>query len=835
MSSLFIGLGGAGISSVAEFAKKAMDRNSNQGNEFVYIDTDIYMSNKYPFIGGDFLSLSGSMTPYQVCRRAEMLAADSHSSENERKHYQHFLRWYDTHNPQLFCNHPLNISSDVVPMFARAMLFMDYNRIKRQIRSKLFYVDIDGSLKPRDVFVVSGTCGGTGNGILIDILYMLCEIQNAQSQQFPVNLLLVMPEGYIHGLRGPVDILYEKYCLNAYALFDEINACLKDYYGFLGEDAEHHAGMQWNKYRCLEADPPIQFRVFDNAFLFDSISFLGGNMTFQDVAEYVADFLFILKVGSQANGALNTHISNEVRNEKFNSAGAPFIKAFAATGMFVAQTWEELTRKYVHDKFLYQMLHYGFGGSDEKMIEYTMTSLDDMVFRSHMDEIVKNKDGRLKDLLTTLLNDCSRDQFKAIVGNINRLREASGQKVDMRDVFAPCNNQAIPVEMERDIQELLREVCQMTYSCCAEWSIKYSLGHALMLAKWMQDWAQQHYKFLCERFVNMEIATLLILGKQRIIRDCETLFHEYVLCLLFNNLSQDYLVHCIENLSAALRENGGFDDRIDRGWEEQFTRYVFLLKDDRSKLLLPSLDHLIDGVHLARGNDIEQKYAVLVQQSENGEAPQLDYNLGYNRLLYTYKQKCLEAIEAENSTWEMCFDMNTEPNNFAKNVRKAFEAFAKQVEIVATEISQDNSLSMPFSQLILSNEERDLLVRQLTSFSDVNLNRMARPYHSPSIGIYIADFYNMPWLQNFLINNNPQLGQYAVNNNTMLDRIVKLNIEFGYSPDDYRYYYDRYKVEFDRCLQSPERYRHHQPFIDKRFMTERRPGETLADMFERTS
>ena len=828
MNSLLIGLGGAGIASVATYAKMVQG-NANQNDEFLYLDTEEYLVKHFPTMGNDFVLLGGGrMSLHMLVQREryELTVPD----ESRNMQAQHFFSWFDENAPDNRSCVPLNIGSGANRMAARTMLFCDYNNVKHRIANKLIYVDENGNHQIRTVFVVSGTCGGTGSGIVIDILYLIQEICHGQQiTQHPfINLLLIMPEGYICELR-PQDVRYSKYLLNAYALFDELNACLKDH----NHGGNNNAGMQMNKYRCCRNDvQPFQFEVFHNAILFDSVGNHGEPMSREQCSKNVANFLFALELYPM----LSIHICTMLRPMMFGSANEKYIKGFAATGMYVAQTWEELTRKYVKEKFMYQMLHYGFGGSDEKMIENTMISLDDMVFRSHMDGIVKkHKDGSLKDLLTTLLNDCSRDQFKAIVGNINRLRKTSGQQVDMRDVFAPCNNQAIPVEMERDIQELLRKVCQMTYSCCAEWTIKYSLGHALMLAKRMQVWSQQHYKYLCERFAQMELATspLLILGKQRIIRDSETMIHEYVLCLLFKNLSQDYLVHCIENLSAALGKNGCFEDIIDRNWEIDFTKHVFYLKNDSTKLVLPSLDHLIDGVHLAGGNDIERKYAELVQQSESGEARQLRYNLGNDHLLYTYKQKCLEVIAAENGTWKKCFDMNVEPNNFAQNVRKAFETYAQIVKQKAEELANAPVLSKPFSDVYLSADEhqKHILINKLNSFDSISLSTQ---YHlqRPSMTLYLADFNNMPVLQGALGMVQPAMNNHFVQSTYQSDRIVKLNVEFGYSPDDYRYY-DLYKNEFDRCLQTPERYRHHQPFIDKRFMTDRKPGETLADMFFR--
>ena len=246
MNSLYIGLGGTGISAVAEFAKRAKDRNLNQGNEFVYIDTDEYVLREYPSISEDLLLLSKNTSPERVYEEALMLLAEPYASESEKRSYKKFLQWFDADNPQMRTIPPHDTGSDGVPMLARTMLFANYQKVKHLIRNKLMYMDDNGQYKFRDVYVVLGTCGGTGSGILIDLLYLLGEIAREAFggggwQPF-VNLLLVMPEGYIRKLNG-ADVRYRNYRLNAYALFDEINACLKDYYGFQGDD-QPNAGLR---------------------------------------------------------------------------------------------------------------------------------------------------------------------------------------------------------------------------------------------------------------------------------------------------------------------------------------------------------------------------------------------------------------------------------------------------------------------------------------------------------------------------------------------------------------------------------------------------------------
>ena len=57
MNSLFIGLGGAGCSAVAEYAKMLRNAGIDSNDSFMYFDTDRSIVDNYPIIGNDFVHL----------------------------------------------------------------------------------------------------------------------------------------------------------------------------------------------------------------------------------------------------------------------------------------------------------------------------------------------------------------------------------------------------------------------------------------------------------------------------------------------------------------------------------------------------------------------------------------------------------------------------------------------------------------------------------------------------------------------------------------------------------------------------------------------------------
>jgi len=851
MNSLFIGLGGAGVYSVAEFAEKIRNYGSNQGNSFVYLDTDEKSLADFPFIRQDFIQLSGKdrnkgfSIENLIINSTRLASSPDIPAEIKKKHKQ-FLEWFDQ---DVVSSKELNKGAEGIRMLSRAILFADYSIIKQRIAQRMIYIDpADGQQKIRKIYVVSGTCGGTGSGIVIDILYMLNEIrrsQNLMAPQLPINLLLVMPQGYIMGTKD-TSSLFETYRLNAYALIDELNACLKDYYGYCPDSS--NAGMQMNKYRCCDNEvPPFQFDVFQNAFLFDSVTADGFDMSHEQRSENVANFLFTLEVGSQANAALDMHISNHIRTEKFNSAGAPFIKGFAATGMYVAQTWEELTRKYVRDKFMYQMLHYGFVG--DGFVEDSVLRADTAVFLYRIHEIVDKAkmpiDGdSINNLLSKIL---ARYGYEDLSEVLSRVKSSLAQKTQsVEAIFVNCNDEDAVRSLSKAVDSLLEAVRAETYRSCQDWVKRYNLRHALQLVQKLDSFNDSMYKSKIMDISEARIEKHFFKRTDRRREECFSQFEEYVWYLVCRNLSNEengYLDECKRCLTAAINEINLLEYKWEGAkveeWESNYIKYLNDLSKDNTRSVWPSLDNLYNEREscLVRNNDVERDYALLVRQATDGRTPELKFDLNQDKLLYTYKHRCFEDLASKNANWENFFVIGEGPSLFARNMKVAFEAFAEEVKKVGLELSKSNVLSKPFSQLALSAAEQGTITLTIDAFNRITVATQYQMDGAPSMEVVVADFNNMPWLQTALFPAwNNMLDRTLAQDDTMSDRIIKLYVEFGHALDDYRYYYDVYRPYFMGLYDSmsrSSRTRHHQPFIDKRFLTHRKPGESLAEMFAR--
>ena len=851
MNSFFIGLGGAGCSAVAEFAQKIRNHGSNQNNEFLYLDTDGGICDAYPFLknNDDFHDLGGSIRQrghsiQNIITNAIEIATSPDKSEVQKRKFIRFLQWYDQ---SIESKEELTKGAEGIRMMSRAMLFANYTDIQRKITRKMTYRDEnDGQLKTRKIYVVSGTCGGTGSGCVIDILYMLNKIRGNQDEratELPINLLLVMPQVYINGIPDNSP-LFASYRTNAYAIVDEINALLKNYYGYFnpGTDEQHdahgnttytisnqRAGMKMGEISCTDDGRPLQFTVFQNAFLFDSVTHQGYPMSHKQRSENVANFLFAIEVGTQASATLDTNISNHVRTAKYHSADASFINAFAASGMYVAQSWEELTRKFVRDKFLFQILRYGFVGSDSD-VSAAVLAADNKSFGGALDSIMStyksDPASGIKVCLTKVLASYGYDGLGTVMENIKTAVITMGKRPSVDKVFADSNSHNEVKELARAVEQLLKSVKEKTYSTCEQWIEKYNLSHALKLAQRIDAAYDEEYKRLIPQITDYTIERYSFRRDEKRRADCAKLFEEYVKYLVYRNLSNEddgYLDDCKKCIEKAIKAIAFKEHRMDGlkvdEWEVNFIKYLNSLKNDSTRSIWPSLDELYDSGNacLVKDNSLETDYARLVAQT--GDGPDLTYNLNEAHLLYTYKKKCIDEIEKSDHQWHDLFDISKGSDVFASNVKVAFERFEKEAKKTGDEISNDSTLKKPFASIRFNEDDQTKLANTIEAFNHVSLATQYQMQDQQNVSIYVGDFNQLAWLNAKLFPQGyDEMIKSKAQDDQTTDRIFKLYVEFGHPFDDYRYFKDVYKPFFETFYkENKNKARHHQPFIDKRF------------------
>lgn len=212
MSNLYIGLGGTGIKA----AKAIYERNRSAGNSshherYVLIDTDIKYTTILPdALRGCFIEI-GLESPSQIKARA---------LQSPLKRW--FVGWYDWYDRSF----PLNEGSGAERIYGRIGLFGRYDEIYQRL--SVIISQSAAELHPEEslkVFVITGSCGGTGSAIVLDVLYMINTILKSGAVPNAVRcnhvfLLVSMPEVWIE--HSKPDFLQHKYISNAVAFFTEL-------------------------------------------------------------------------------------------------------------------------------------------------------------------------------------------------------------------------------------------------------------------------------------------------------------------------------------------------------------------------------------------------------------------------------------------------------------------------------------------------------------------------------------------------------------------------------------------------------------------------------------
>lgn len=220
MSSLYIGLGGAGIDAVkAVYERNRLNGDYCNKDNYLLVDTDTHSKQDLPeILQGAFIGI-GSKSPAQI--KEEVL----NSPQKEC-----FLSWYDYFE----YNHPLNDGSGTVRPYGRIGLLSKYDEI--YIRLSSILQELEHSLAAYElvhVFVFTGSCGGTGSAITMDVLYMIRTIMMSGvihdiEKCNNISLLVAMPQLWISMVGKNYELynpnLEYKFTSNAVAFFTELQA-----------------------------------------------------------------------------------------------------------------------------------------------------------------------------------------------------------------------------------------------------------------------------------------------------------------------------------------------------------------------------------------------------------------------------------------------------------------------------------------------------------------------------------------------------------------------------------------------------------------------------------
>ncbi|MDD4148684.1 MAG: tubulin-like doman-containing protein [Bacteroidales bacterium] len=436
MANLFIALGGTGYKSVSKLQEYcenyASAKGGNDSNYYLYVDTDETSINPVIKKQNTF-----------VIDLSKFKVVDYYKTVEQKKQIN---IWFDGENisiPQV----DLKAGAKGIRQLTR-MGFYLHPGAKDVITRLLdgFIIDNQLAIKNNDnnlnslkIYVVSGTAGGTGSGILYDFLYTMWRYyidDKGMNGNLDVCGVLLMPNLF---LKVNDKDLVNKYKLNGYAFIQETNALVK-----IGQQT--HLPDQFFNYfngEVSSKSPSTAWQPFQKAILIDDLN-INFQFTQRYLYETISEFLFSFTLGRDVYGDDNIVDGNNAKiQELLDSA--------------LTNTAPDLNREYINYFGSYGILV--IKSANEYFARYTKARLKE----DTLDSVIGTLDDFSEDLyqeiqvyIEKLYNDFER---KAII--IPPKGSSKEEKLELANVLKLLDfNKKFPEAKEPKIKEFLSQLSE---------------------------------------------------------------------------------------------------------------------------------------------------------------------------------------------------------------------------------------------------------------------------------------------------------------------------------------------------------------------------------------
>lgn len=352
MKTYFIGLGGCGLQTVAELAKRLRrEENFEKDYAFTYIDTDGYTRdsiNKEGIVipSLDFIDM-GNTVPMAIYRESERT---QHSNADAKR----FMEWAITQEPghMVFPNYPLTDGATAQRMVGRTGIYNFYNDVRNELVGKINrFRDVqvnESGRRDLDIWVIASSCGGTGSSMIMDVLYLVNQIGSTIVNGEPnVKLVLYMPQTFVD-LNGT----NPNHKLNAYACLEEIN--------YFRSNFEEGKPLTFEPFavRPLPAGTdPISFPLYHFLIPVCAENNFGSKMRVEQFYPTVAEMIYYLNMDGareKVKGLLS-NILEEIAKQRTKGTTSQMI----GYGYRAIKKANKELKEYLTRRALYEVVSYG--------------------------------------------------------------------------------------------------------------------------------------------------------------------------------------------------------------------------------------------------------------------------------------------------------------------------------------------------------------------------------------------------------------------------------------------------------------------------------------------
>jgi len=852
MNCLFIGLGGAGSYAVATLHKMFHDYYAFEkanpdikkdyldmlDDEYLYIDTDesVKGANEFKNVIKDteFINL-GKASPDSIINLVEKKIKDSYSSKDDLR----VKEWFDKLRARN--SKTLENGADGVRMCSRIAVFNSCiqnggiedkikEKIKLVITRQAKYRLANGGAKQPRVYIVTGSCGGTGSGIFLDVLYMIDEVfkaslTNDSTLTLDVRPIIVMPQKFIEELKD-TDVLKTNYKLNSYAFFNEINAVLKDFYN--SEDNTQF-GQFYLKYSKTEKT----FKPYRIAYLFDAYS-TDKILTHKEATQKIANFLFDLELtafnsNENDNNAFDTSTTNSLENIYKASRTNKYINGFSTLGYCSIEKGDYIFKKYIKKKLIYETLKYGFIG--EAVI---LTDTEKASIVNEFDSILTNSFKKTFNEIDTIINDINSYLSGSSEKKQNMINLYKYDSINVSDDDSDEELKYIK-KIQNIIKNFIEDIEKKTYNFCKQKLMTHSLNSTYALIDHLDFYYYNKKDNSHKKLFNIKLESIekekSLSGKQvlKFINEFKVLLQELIKQKLYVELSEG-TTGFLDNCKISIKN---FNDNISinivtENWLSTFKKYLTELEKDESKSILPAISSLMNqNGDLIEGNKLDELYnQIVLRNPSNKQLPLLEYNdLENEDTVYKIKKKIVDEING--------FSDNFHPKASINHQAK-FDLFIEELVIYANKIIEKNPIinqyfKQPITDFLkiseIGSKEYEKICNKYKNYQAVEFtNYTISETGKSKYFVCLANFSGNEKLKADL-NVGEDMKCKLLENPFYNNKIVKLIVELGYNINEYKFYNEQYKTFFVDYFNEKRENFDHQPFIHKDFLGDDLSGD----------
>lgn len=830
MSSLFIGLGGVGTGTLECLSKKMNEYNDSLSARglkpaeayYYYIDTFDGLKRDNPHLFGSgtgkFFQTIGDKSPDSILAGLRGTLMDN-SGE-----------WYDA--PSKKTN--LIDGADATRQYSRLALKEDWGIIQPQLRKLVDLVSKEGKGR---IYVVTGSCGGTGCGIYMDLLYMINNLysdKTTSSNEFDVRLIMAMPHGYIPEKDPREDKLTHKAMLNAYATLAELNAVCKDTYSVDAKGDKVSSLFSVCNVNKKETKENWSFSPFKYAYLYES-----AGQERDVVSQKISDFLFEIDLAGNDSDSFDEILTN-VNSQWKDTANLPYTNAFSSIGQYTIEKSDDIMRKYMKERLLYEAFHKGLIDSEIYKEDTSLVAIEGAKLQQ---EIVTAIETAFEEIERNVTNDALKNE--ALGDTVYRVFTSSP---DVR-------NELTKVVLDQKAI-LLDKVKRTTYNKCREWLKQYdfttvfkivdkmdvdlygiaitankSIGEMIdnakaksksgMWKRWKPENATKQFKELLKIWLTYEVNKALTASEKDIAID-----------------NKGYLDHCKTFITDA--KHTLIMPKEKEEWESEFKKRVNEYKCNNDRCYLPDLNEIMDENNNIRPESpMVHLYEDELVVSEN----KADLNEGTCSINMLHeaifkKMSSDKELELYGIVLDKLFDPTPGSNNSLRSsdkVPRFVEEYLKAAEgIIDDLIKTNNAIKDAFKTDIVnrlaskSPKDRATVCDKFKKYDNVELRTVDMTKGAlTTVNVYISNFHGNDAIMKQLeaVKGDRSV---VVDDAFCSDRILKLIVKSGYSIDKYRHYEDYMKYAKEQMTKEQS----HDPFIDKRFRGSLVDGKYDLDVYK---